>query len=44
MINDINSVLQSDNFAATVASNASDEQAKQVLAQLNDLDTSTLNT
>ena len=43
-MNDINAVLQSDNFAATVASNASTEQADAVLSQLGSLDTSSLNT
>ena len=44
MMNDINAVLQSDNFAATVASSASPDQENQVLTQLSSLDTNTLNT
>ena len=44
MQQDINAVLTSDNFAATVNNSASDEQANNVLQQLSSLDTSSLNT
>ena len=43
-MNDINAVLSSDNFQATVDSSASEEQALSVLAQLQRLDTNALNT
>lgn len=39
-MNNINQLLQSDNFAATTSETINDEQTNQLYAQLSNLDTS----
>lgn len=43
-MNNINQLLQSDNFAATISETVSEEQTNQLYAELSNLDTSKLST